>query len=43
MTPLQFVNRQRITRAQQLIRETSRSLIEVGPDFQAFCSRQKIN
>jgi len=30
MTPLQFVIRQRITRAQQLIRETSRSLIEVG-------------
>jgi AraC family transcriptional regulator len=30
MTPLQFVTRQRITRAQQLIRETSRSLIEVG-------------
>ena len=26
MTPLQFVTRQRITRAQQLIRETSRSL-----------------
>jgi AraC family transcriptional regulator len=30
MTPLQFVTRQRITRAQQLIRESSRSLIEVG-------------
>ena len=30
MTPLQFVTRQRITRAQQLIRETSRSLIEIG-------------
>src|SRR5438093_4288000 len=30
MTPLQFVTRQRITRAEQLIRETSRSLIEVG-------------
>jgi AraC family transcriptional regulator len=30
MTPLQFVTRQRITRAHQLIRETSRSLIEVG-------------
>ncbi len=30
MTPLQFVTRQRITHAQQLIRETSRSLIEVG-------------
>jgi len=26
MTPLQFVTRQRITLAQQLIRETSRSL-----------------
>ena len=32
MTPLQFVTRQRITRAQQLIRETSRSLIDVGLD-----------
>jgi AraC family transcriptional regulator len=30
MTPLQFIARQRITRAQQLIRETSRSLIDVG-------------
>lgn len=30
LTPLQFVTRQRITRAQQLIRETSRSLIDVG-------------
>jgi AraC family transcriptional regulator len=30
MTPLQFVTRQRIMRAQQLIRETSRSLIDVG-------------
>jgi AraC family transcriptional regulator len=30
MTPLQFVTRGRITRAQQLIRETSRSLIDVG-------------
>jgi AraC family transcriptional regulator len=30
MTPLQFITRQRITRAQQLIRETSRSLIQVG-------------
>jgi AraC family transcriptional regulator len=30
MTPLQFVTRQRITRAQQLIRETKRSLIDVG-------------
>lgn len=30
MTPLQFVTRQRITRAQQLIRETSHNLIEVG-------------
>jgi AraC family transcriptional regulator len=30
MTPLQFVTRGRITRAQQLIRETTRSLIDVG-------------
>jgi AraC family transcriptional regulator len=30
MTPLQFVTRQRITRAQQMIRETSRSLIDVA-------------
>jgi AraC family transcriptional regulator len=30
MSPLQFVTRERITRAQQLIRETSRSLIEIG-------------
>jgi AraC family transcriptional regulator len=30
MTPLEFVTRQRITRAQQLIRETSSSLINVG-------------
>ena len=30
MTPLQFVTRERITRAQQLIRESSRSLIEVA-------------
>jgi AraC family transcriptional regulator len=30
MSPLQFVVRERITRAQQLIRETSRSLIEVA-------------
>jgi AraC family transcriptional regulator len=30
MTPLQFVTRQRITSAQQLIRETSRSLIDAG-------------
>ncbi len=30
MTPLQFVTRERITRAQQLIRETSFSLIEIG-------------
>lgn len=29
MSPLQFVTRERITRAQQLIRETSRSLIEI--------------
>jgi AraC family transcriptional regulator len=30
MTPLQFMTRERITRAQQLIRETSRSLIDIG-------------
>lgn len=30
MSPLQYVTRERITRAQQLIRETSRSLIEIG-------------
>jgi len=30
MTPLHFITRQRITRAQQLIRETSRSLIDIG-------------
>ena len=30
MTPLQFVTRERITLAQQFIRETSRSLIEIG-------------
>jgi len=30
MSPLQFITRQRITQAQQLIRETSRSLIDVG-------------
>jgi AraC family transcriptional regulator len=30
MSPLQFVTRERITRAQQFIRETSRSLIEIG-------------
>jgi AraC family transcriptional regulator len=30
MSPLQFVTRQRITLAQQLIRETSRSLIEIA-------------
>ena len=30
MTPHQFVTRERITRAQQLIRETSRSLIEIA-------------
>jgi len=30
MSPLQFVTRQRIARAQQLIRETSRNLLEVG-------------
>jgi AraC family transcriptional regulator len=30
MSPLQFVTRERITRAQQLIRETSRSLVEIA-------------
>jgi AraC family transcriptional regulator len=30
MSPLQFVMRERITRAQQLMRETSRSIIEVA-------------
>jgi AraC family transcriptional regulator len=30
MSPLQFVTRERITRAQQLIRESSRSLIEIA-------------
>ena len=30
MTPLQSVTRDRVTRAQQLIRETSRSLMEIG-------------
>ena len=30
MSPLQFITRERITRAQQLMRETSRSLIEIG-------------
>jgi AraC family transcriptional regulator len=32
MSPLRFVVRERITRAQQLIRETSRSLIEIALD-----------
>jgi AraC family transcriptional regulator len=32
MSPLQFVTRERITRAQQLIHETSRSLIEIALD-----------
>lgn len=32
MSPLQFVTRERITRAQQLIRETSHSLIEIALD-----------
>ena len=32
MSPLQFVTGVRITRAQQLIRETSRSLIEIALD-----------
>ena len=30
MSPLQFVTRERVTRAQQMIRETSRSLIEIA-------------
>jgi AraC family transcriptional regulator len=30
MTPLQFVIRERLLKAQQLIRETSRSLIEIA-------------
>src|SRR5205823_1744531 len=30
LSPLQFVIRERITRAQQLIRETTRSLIDIG-------------
>lgn len=30
MTPLEFVTRERITYAQQLVRETSRSLIDIG-------------
>jgi AraC family transcriptional regulator len=30
LSPLQYVTRQRVTLAQQLIRETSRSLIEIG-------------
>lgn len=30
MTPLQFVTRERITRAQRMIRETSRTLLEIG-------------
>ncbi len=30
VTPLHFVTRERITRAQQMIRETTRSLIEIG-------------
>ncbi|MGC3990873.1 MAG: AraC family transcriptional regulator [Chthoniobacteraceae bacterium] len=30
VTPLQFVTRERISRAQRLIRETSRTLIEIG-------------
>ncbi|MES2505416.1 MAG: AraC family transcriptional regulator [Verrucomicrobiota bacterium] len=33
MSPLQFVTRERITRAQQLIRETSHSLIEIALDI----------
>src|SRR5260221_12825069 len=30
MSPLQFVTRERITHAQQLVRETRRSLIDIG-------------
>src|SRR5258708_32677132 len=30
MSPLQFVTRERIVRAQQLVRETSRSLVEIA-------------
>jgi AraC family transcriptional regulator len=30
MSPLQYVMRERITRAQQLMRETSRSIIDVA-------------
>ena len=30
MSPLQFITRERISRAQQLIRETQRDLIEIG-------------
>ena len=30
MSPLQFVTRERITYAQQLIRETARSIIDIG-------------
>jgi hypothetical protein len=30
MSPLQFVKRERITYAQQLIRETARSIIDIG-------------
>lgn len=33
MSPLQFVTRERITRAQQLIRETSHSLLEIALDI----------
>jgi AraC family transcriptional regulator len=32
MSPLRFVTREQVTRAQQLIRETSRSLIEIALD-----------
>lgn len=32
MTPLRLVTPERITRAEQLIRETKRSLIEIGLD-----------
>jgi AraC family transcriptional regulator len=30
MTPLEYVTRERITRTQQMIRETSHSLIDIG-------------
>jgi transcriptional regulator GlxA family with amidase domain len=39
MSPLQFVTRERITRAQQLIRETSRSLIDIWPGGRLHASK----